>query len=285
MSREESQQTPPELPARILVVDDEQPVRSALTRLLAFDNYHILQASDGQRALEILQDNEVDVIITDYHMGGMNGVELLRSVINHDPTITRILFSGHIDVDLIREAVNDGDVNHFITKPWDNDEMLLAVRQCAGRTTWLREQQHAEKASRHRTQLLEINNHQLHDKVRNSHHALQLSQDILDKLPVIVVGIDSTGCIALANALARHCFPELIPGDPCTTCLPNTLHNWFREPDVSRLNGTIIELHTGVWRFEALSLDKRGLIFTGQPHHEHLEPISGVNKAIGGHRG
>ena len=260
-------------PPVVLIVDDEEPVRKSLSRLLAFEEYHIIEAEDGHSALDILRSISVDVIITDYHMAGMNGVELLREVIPLDPTISRILFSGHIDVELIREAVNDGDVNHFITKPWDDDEILLAVRQCTERTQWLRKQKAKESENRRRTEVLEMSNSSLSSKVRDSNHALQLSQDILDTLPVIVIGISNDGEIAMANSIARHCFPECVPGDPIDSCVPDSLGAWALRQLEECSQGIHVDIATGTWRFEALPLDKRGLILTGHPlaEVEHVD--------------
>lgn len=259
--------------ASILVVDDEEPVRRSLVRLLAFEDYHLHQAADGREALRILDQQRIDVVVTDHHMAGMNGVELLRAVIPRDPTISRILFSGHIDVELIREAVNDGDVNHFISKPWDDDELLLAVRQCSERTAWLREQQAAEARNRRRTEALEESNSSLSGRVRHSTHALRLSQEILDKLPVMVIGLDLDGHVALVNAMARHSFPECVPGDALDGAVPADLAVWALDRKRAVGDSISVSHDGGLWRFEVIPLDDRGIVLAGQPEWEadHVE--------------
>jgi EAL domain-containing protein (putative c-di-GMP-specific phosphodiesterase class I)/FixJ family two-component response regulator len=109
----------------LLLVDDEQHIQSALKRLFRRDGYRVLTASGGPEALELLATHAVDVIVSDQRMPGMLGTDLLRRVRTLYPQTIRITLSGYTDLQSIIDAVNEGAVYKFLTKPWD-DELLRA---------------------------------------------------------------------------------------------------------------------------------------------------------------
>ena len=117
-------------PARtLLVVDDEENVLNSLRRLLRSEGYHVLTAGSGNEALELLAGNEVGVVLSDERMPGMSGTELLRRVRTMYPTVMRIVLSGYADVTTITDAINKGEIYKYVTKPWDNDELLALLRE------------------------------------------------------------------------------------------------------------------------------------------------------------
>lgn len=213
--------------ARILVVDDELPILASLRRLLAFEPYEVLTTEVGARALEVLAAGNIAVVLSDQHMPGMEGVELLRRARELAPDTSRILFSGHIDIDLLRAAVNGGEVYRFVTKPWENDEVLAAVRQGVERWQLLRQNRTLREQTETQNDQLRRFNRSLEELVaartvdldrRTSdldlrNRALVLSQDVLDRLPVAVLGLDPQGIVALANRLALVAFPGCEPGE------------------------------------------------------------------------
>jgi two-component system response regulator HupR/HoxA len=107
-------------------------VLDALEAILAAE-FRVLRADGGRRALEILADEEVAVIVTDNRMPAMTGVELLRRSQEHAPDATRIVLTAYTDVDSLMEAINTGHIYHFIPKPWDPNELLVVVRRAAER--------------------------------------------------------------------------------------------------------------------------------------------------------
>lgn len=111
----------------ILFVDDEQNVLKAMKRIFRSENYTILTAENGTDALKILEDNTVEVIISDHRMPGITGAELLRIIKDKYPRTIRIMLTGYADVTAIMGAVNDGAVYKFITKPWNDDDLRLTV--------------------------------------------------------------------------------------------------------------------------------------------------------------
>jgi response regulator RpfG family c-di-GMP phosphodiesterase len=89
----------------VLIVDDEPRVLDALEAILAAE-FRVLRAAGGEAALEILRAEEVAVIVTDYRMPGMTGVELLRRSQEHAPDTVRIILTAYTDVDSLMEAIN-----------------------------------------------------------------------------------------------------------------------------------------------------------------------------------
>jgi DNA-binding NtrC family response regulator len=96
---------------------------------LRYKGYDIFTASSAQEAMEILQSQDISLIIADEHMPGVAGSELLSVAKLRHPHVIRILISGAEDMDAIKAAVNKGEVFRFFTKPWDDFELSIAVRQ------------------------------------------------------------------------------------------------------------------------------------------------------------
>ncbi len=109
----------------LLLVDDDEEIGAALTRLLRQDGYKILRARGGQEGLELLAQHEVNVIVSDQRMPGMLGVEFLSRAKELYPKTVRIILSGYADLSSVTDAINRGAIYKFLTKPWDN-EMLCA---------------------------------------------------------------------------------------------------------------------------------------------------------------
>jgi two-component system response regulator HupR/HoxA len=106
----------------ILFVDDEEKVLKSLERGLLDEPYNCLFATSGKMALEILEQNEVHVIVTDMRMPEMSGLELLRVVKVKYPHIVRLVLSGYTQVTTLLTAINQGEIFKFITKPWKLEE-------------------------------------------------------------------------------------------------------------------------------------------------------------------
>ena len=114
---------------RILLVDDSPNVLRSLERSLKGKGYDIFTALSGQDAMYTLQQNDIDLIISDERMPGVVGSDLLKAVKMKYPKVIRILLTGSTDVETIKNAVNKGEVFRFFTKPWDDFELSIAVRQ------------------------------------------------------------------------------------------------------------------------------------------------------------
>ena len=112
---------------KILCVDDEPNVLNAIKRLLLDENYTVLTAGSGQEGLDILSKTHVQLIIADYRMPKMTGIEFLRQVREYWPDTIRIVLSGYADTASIVAAINEGQIYKFIPKPWNDDELKIAI--------------------------------------------------------------------------------------------------------------------------------------------------------------
>lgn len=112
---------------KMLLVDDEPNILRAVTRILRTSSVELITASSAEDALTKLEHEKVALVLTDYRMPGMNGVELLRRVRNIDPDTIRMIISGHSDMETVLSAINEGEVFRFITKPWNDLDLQVSI--------------------------------------------------------------------------------------------------------------------------------------------------------------
>jgi len=114
---------------RILIVDDEQSVLKSVSRCFLDTPYEVFTAVSGNEALELLQQQgPVDLVISDFRMPGINGVEFLRQVMKRWPDTKRVILSAYTDSDILLSALNEGRVHRYVTKPWKNELLLEVVK-------------------------------------------------------------------------------------------------------------------------------------------------------------
>lgn len=112
----------------ILLVDDEPNVLSSLWRCLRNEQqYEIVTALSGEEALDVLRSRIINVVISDQSMARIQGIEFLMLAKKYCPNTVRILLTGKANLDLAVEAVNQGEVYRFLTKPWDDTELREIV--------------------------------------------------------------------------------------------------------------------------------------------------------------
>jgi PAS domain S-box-containing protein len=187
----------------VLVVDDEPNILRSLVRLLRRDGYNILTAGSGAEGLELLAQHEVEVIISDQRMPGMTGTEFLSRVKGLYPETVRIVLSGYTDLESITDAINHGAIYKFLTKPWDDDLLRDNVRQAI-------EQHELRAENRRLTEELSEANKALSQQLAEQdqeliahQRILELSREVLERLPVGVLGVDDEGVIAVVNTMAH----------------------------------------------------------------------------------
>ena len=122
---------PPEPPGpmTLLFVDDESSILSALRRLFRPRGYKILTAERGAAGLAILEQEPVDLVISDMRMPEMDGAQFLEQVRAKYPETMRILLTGYADVTSTINAINKGEIYRHISKPWDDNEIVLIVQK------------------------------------------------------------------------------------------------------------------------------------------------------------
>ena len=113
----------------LLLLDDEVNILRALSRVLRRDGYQILVARNAQDAFALLAKHEVHVILSDQRMPEMNGTEFLSRVKDLYPDTVRIVLSGYTDLKSVTDAINQGAIFKFLTKPWDDKELRSTVAQ------------------------------------------------------------------------------------------------------------------------------------------------------------
>lgn len=120
---------PEESDVKILCVDDEPNILSALRRTLTSFGYNVIAAKSGQEGLKLLQQEPVQLVISDMRMPGMDGVSFLEYVSVRWPDTVRVLLTGYSSLDSTIDAVNRGHVYCYIAKPWDDEDLKVTVSQ------------------------------------------------------------------------------------------------------------------------------------------------------------
>lgn len=115
------------LKGRILCVDDESQILMSLKRVFRRSGHSVTTATSGADGLEYLKENEVDIVISDMRMPEMDGHHFLAEVAKTWPETVRMLLTGYADMESTIGAINNGSIYRYLTKPWDDTDLLLAV--------------------------------------------------------------------------------------------------------------------------------------------------------------
>jgi putative nucleotidyltransferase with HDIG domain len=150
---------------KILIVDDDPSIRSILSLILKEnDAYKVLMAENGRQALDILKNNPVDAILSDIQMPEMNGLELLKEVKSHDPTLPVIMITGFPTIDVAIDSMKKG-ASDFITKPFKFDQVELILSRILHERELLLENVELKKALA-QTKKIEVLNQKLSEKIK-----------------------------------------------------------------------------------------------------------------------
>ena len=114
----------------LLCVDDEPSILKSLTRVFRNEDFRVLTAGSAKEAIEILKNENINAILSDYKMPGMTGTELLKFVRDNYPDTLRLLLTGEADKEALIQAINNGAVYKFFSKPWNNDELKKVIHEC-----------------------------------------------------------------------------------------------------------------------------------------------------------
>lgn len=162
-------------PVNLLFVDDEPNVLKSLKRLFRATSYNVHLAESGQAGLALLQQQPIDLIISDMRMPHMNGAEFLAQAAQLWPETVRILLTGYADLESTIAAVNNGKIYSYCSKPWEDNELKILVNNALEQKQ-LREQRQQlfEIVNRQNRQLKELNA-SLEEKVEKRTEQLKLS--------------------------------------------------------------------------------------------------------------
>ncbi len=114
---------------RILLVDDDEYVLNAIKRVLDGERYEILTAKSGEEGFVLAKSQNFHMVISDYRMPGMDGIEFLKAVNKVSPKTMRLLLTGYVDVAVAIPAINEGHIYKFLTKPWNEFDLKLQIRK------------------------------------------------------------------------------------------------------------------------------------------------------------
>lgn len=153
-------------PETVLFVDDEQNILNALRRLFRAEGYRIFIANGGAEGLAVFEQEHIDLVISDMRMPNMTGAQFLEQVRLRWPETVRILLTGYADMSSTIDAINKGQIYRYIAKPWEDNDILLTVRQALERKRLEREKARLEELTLRQNEELAALNAGLEEKVR-----------------------------------------------------------------------------------------------------------------------
>jgi response regulator RpfG family c-di-GMP phosphodiesterase len=149
----------------LLFVDDEASILASLRRLFRPHGYRILIAGSGAEGLDLLEKEAVDVVVSDMRMPEMDGAQFLEMVRGRWPDVVRILLTGYADIASTIAAINRGEIYRYIAKPWDDNEIVLTVRDALERKRLERENARLDALTKQQNEELKALNASLEQKV------------------------------------------------------------------------------------------------------------------------
>jgi len=164
----------------VLTVDDEPSVLSALRRVFRVQGIKTLQATSAAEGLILLETNQVDMVISDMRMPEMDGARFLEKVRAHDESIVRILLTGYADITSTVAAINKGAIHRYIAKPWDDQELVLSVREALVRRDLERKNAELSELTKRQNEQLRDVNQTLESRVAARTTELQQINGMLD---------------------------------------------------------------------------------------------------------
>lgn len=164
--------SPDVTPPCVLFVDDEPAILSSLRRLLRSQGYRVLLAEGGVAGLQVLESESVDLVVSDMRMPQMDGAQFLERVRSAWPKVQRMLLTGYADIGSTIAAINRGEIHRYIAKPWDDQDLLLAVREGVAR-------RRLEQENERLLKLTQLQNQELEKRVRARTAEIEQVNDML----------------------------------------------------------------------------------------------------------
>ena len=183
----------------VLTVDDEPSVLNALRRVFRAQGITTLQATSAAEGLELLKTHRVDLVISDMRMPEMDGSRFLELVKDHDESIVRVLLTGYADMSSTIAAINKGAIHRYIAKPWDDQDLVLVVREALSRRQLEKKNAELTELTLHQNQQLQHANQTLESRVvartaelEQLNGMLDAAYEDLDKTFVLAVNVFSS---------------------------------------------------------------------------------------------
>ncbi|HAX17975.1 MAG TPA: response regulator [Actinobacteria bacterium] len=167
---------------KILFIDDEINVLKGIKRLFSGTDYNIFIESDCGKALDILKNNKISVLVSDMRMPDMNGIALIKLANVIDPVCIKIILSGYSEIDDIMTAINEGHIYSYITKPWHDAGLKLTISHACGLyENKIKEKLLMRKLREKHNELLEMNK-TLEPRVMERTREINATNIILNKI-------------------------------------------------------------------------------------------------------
>lgn len=223
----------------LLLVDDEPNIVSSLKRLFRKEGYRVVTASGGAEGLQRMAEYAVDVVISDQRMPGMTGVEFLRRAKELYPDTVRLVLSGYTELQSITDAINEGAIYRFLTKPWDDTRLLVHVQEAFRHKGMADENKRLSHEVVTANDQLALVNERLNRVLDTQKTELDreksradVSRDIVDFLPVAALGVDPQGTVVLMNREAQRILSSQGPvlGESVSSVLRITPNDLGRHP-------------------------------------------------------
>jgi response regulator RpfG family c-di-GMP phosphodiesterase len=214
---------------RILFVDDEQPILNTMRRLFMNSGYDILTAVSGEEGLQKIKNNPpVHIVVSDYSMPGMNGVEFLKTVNACWPDTVRIVLSGYADTANVIAAINEGQIFKVITKPWNDDDFKNIIIDAA-------------------------------EKYHIQEHNMETSSawKLIESLPLIMLRFDTEGKIIWMNPEAAGVFGEKVLQKNMAVVLPEIKNVVSNAKDTGEASD-LVQIKGRYYKADAAKLQKNG---------------------------
>ena len=194
---------------RILIVDDEEVNREFLQELLQHEGYEVATAADGAAGLQLLEQQPVQVLLSDLRMPGMNGVDLIRQAKEFSPSTIGIIFTGYATIETAVDAIKAGAYD-YINKPFRADEILVVLKRALEYQRLNRENVSLRKQLKAKYRF---------DNIVSDHHKMQAIFELVEKVSdsdstVLIYGESGTGKELIARAIHYNSYRQdkpLIP--------------------------------------------------------------------------
>ncbi|MCP3098760.1 response regulator [Myxococcus sp. K15C18031901] len=206
---------------RLLLVDDEENILKSIRRVLRRGDWDIETATDAEQALRTVEAFRPEVVISDFRMPGMNGVEFLTRVKQQEPRAQRIMLTGQADQQAIEEAINRSEIFRFISKPWNDSHLVLTVKSAFEQYALQAENERLYRVTQEQNAELKLLNADLEERVAQRTRMLsqakrewELSFDCMETPLCVVRGRDFAvrrANLAYAHVAGRSI--EQIPSD------------------------------------------------------------------------
>jgi len=179
--------------ANILIVDDERSIRNSLKDILEHESYSVETAENGFMALDILKQKNIDLVLCDIKMPQMDGIELLENILQHYPSISIVMISGHGDIETAVNCIKKGAYD-FIQKPLDLNRILVTVRNALDKTKLVNETKTLRKKIYSKYEMI------------GSSLAIKKIHELIDKIAptdarVLITGENGTGKELVAHMI------------------------------------------------------------------------------------